>query len=266
MASAALLLAVEGMGRAGAHHLRTAAAARRAFRVVLLGVCGLLLGLGWERPAQSQPCLTCRTERCPTKPNLKAWCGAPCKDPLAPCPTHEPPAQPRVQVLSEPAGATVRLGSAKGSILGVTPLKDVELARGRHQLWLSLPGYEDRTLEVQVQARGPKQFSATLRPLAERVQPAVAPAVPLTPMAALAPAAPDAAGASAPLAQPVAASAPPTPPSRVPLYKKWWLWTVVGVVTGAAVAGIAGGIVASRSGPPESPLGTVPVSTATGAR
>lgn len=261
MASAALLRAVERMGRSASHNFRSAGATCETLRAGLLAWCGLLLCLGMATPAWSQPCLTCRTDRCPTKPDLKAWCGAPCKDPLAPpCPTHEPPAQPRIQVGSEPAGATVRLGSAKGYILGVTPLKGVELARGRHQLWLSLPGYEETTLEVQVQARGAKQFFATLQPLAEPAQQAVAPAKPAAPMAALVPATTSAAAAQGQPTQP-AAAAPRTPQRGVPLYKKWWLWTVVGVVAAGAVAGIAGGIIASRSGPPDSPI---PVLTATG--
>lgn len=47
----------------------------------------------------------------------------------------------------------------------------------------------------------------------------------------------------------------------VPLYKKWWLWTVVGVVAAGTAAGITGGLIASRGGPPPSDLsdlGTLP--------
>jgi tetratricopeptide (TPR) repeat protein len=42
-------------------------------------------------------------------------------------------------------------------------------------------------------------------------------------------------------------SAPPTPtladrPARTPVYKKWWLWTIVGVVV---VGGVVGGVLAA---------------------
>lgn len=134
--------------------------------VVLLG------GTGAIGTAFAQPCLTCRTERCPTKSDIKAWCGAG-KDPLA---AERPPSgrpvveRQAIQVASNPAGATVRLGGPRGDILGVTPLKDVVLAHGRYQLWMTLPGYQAAVLEVVVEARGPRQFFASLRPLAEAVK------------------------------------------------------------------------------------------------
>jgi tetratricopeptide (TPR) repeat protein len=38
-----------------------------------------------------------------------------------------------------------------------------------------------------------------------------------------------------------------TRPARQPVYKKWWLWTIVGVVVAGAAAGIAVGATAERS-------------------
>ena len=43
------------------------------------------------------------------------------------------------------------------------------------------------------------------------------------------------------------ATPPPPPPPKPPLYKRWWLWTAVGVVAAAAIAGgVAGGVLAAR--------------------
>jgi tetratricopeptide (TPR) repeat protein len=56
------------------------------------------------------------------------------------------------------------------------------------------------------------------------------------------------------VAKPEAAAASPAavtlrkapPPERTPVYKKWWLWTVVGVVAAGAAAGIAVGVTQSQ--------------------
>ena len=50
-------------------------------------------------------------------------------------------------------------------------------------------------------------------------------------------------------------TAPAAPPEKQPVYKKWWLWTIVG----AAAAGVAIGVgvgVGGRSGDPSTALGT----------
>jgi tetratricopeptide (TPR) repeat protein len=55
---------------------------------------------------------------------------------------------------------------------------------------------------------------------------------------------------------PVVASAPPEKHAK-PIYKKWWLWTLVGVVAAGAAVGIAVGVT-SQSGPTfNAGLGTV---------
>jgi tetratricopeptide (TPR) repeat protein len=42
------------------------------------------------------------------------------------------------------------------------------------------------------------------------------------------------------------------PPKPVPVYKKWWLWAIVGTVAAAGIAsGIAGGIIANQNQIPE---------------
>lgn len=48
------------------------------------------------------------------------------------------------------------------------------------------------------------------------------------------------------------APAPP-PPEKRPLYKKWWLWTVVGGVVAGGVAGTIAGVYATRSSLPSVP-------------
>ena len=81
----------------------------------------------------------------------------------------------------------------------------------------------------------------------------VQPAVPQTPPAQPAP------SLTAPHAQPKPAMAlapqPAASPEHRPVYKKWWFWTVVGVVAAGAATGIAVGVVGSRA--PEDLLGSV---------
>jgi hypothetical protein len=51
------------------------------------------------------------------------------------------------------------------------------------------------------------------------------------------------------------------PPAKTPVYKKWWLWTVVGVVVvGAAVGAAVGATASSGPAPPASHFGTTTVS------
>lgn len=41
------------------------------------------------------------------------------------------------------------------------------------------------------------------------------------------------------------------PPAAQPVYKKWWFWTIIGVVVAGGVAGAVVGATASKSPPPE---------------
>lgn len=51
------------------------------------------------------------------------------------------------------------------------------------------------------------------------------------------------------------------PPAKTPVYKKWWLWTIVGVVVVGATVGAAVGATASSAPPPPgSHFGTTTVS------
>jgi tetratricopeptide (TPR) repeat protein len=58
----------------------------------------------------------------------------------------------------------------------------------------------------------------------------------------------------APLLPPVAPAAPaapaPPPPEHTPVYKKWWLWTVVGVVVAGGAVGLGVGLTVKTSPTP----------------
>jgi outer membrane protein assembly factor BamD (BamD/ComL family) len=49
------------------------------------------------------------------------------------------------------------------------------------------------------------------------------------------------------------------PPKHTPVYKKWWLWTAVGVVVAGAAAGTAAALVLSKPSAPDSHFGTIGV-------
>jgi tetratricopeptide (TPR) repeat protein len=70
------------------------------------------------------------------------------------------------------------------------------------------------------------------------------------------PAAPPAARASEPAAAPVAiqVSAPPAAERRTPVYKKWWLWTIVGVA--AVGVGVGVGVGLAQRSPHATDFGT----------
>jgi hypothetical protein len=50
------------------------------------------------------------------------------------------------------------------------------------------------------------------------------------------------------------APTPPPPPATKPIYKKWWFWTIIGVVAAGAVAGGVAGGLASQKKPPAEPF------------
>lgn len=130
------------------------------------GLVALVLALA-ALPAASradsrgEPCITCRTDDCPTKPNIEAWCGEG-DDPLARLSSSAAP-QPTtlaVEIDSEPQGATVSVGEQE---LGKTPLRRVKLRRGPQRLRFALPGYSGVEWPVRVQRQG-QQFLVTLPP------------------------------------------------------------------------------------------------------
>ena len=76
-----------------------------------------------------------------------------------------------------------------------------------------------------------------------------------------------------PVVEQKAATPPPTPvtnapsvtaapsvataPARTPVYKKWWLWTAVGVVAAGAAVGVGVGIASQKSAAFNANVGTV---------
>ena len=46
----------------------------------------------------------------------------------------------------------------------------------------------------------------------------------------------------------------PPPPETKPVYKKWWFWTIIGVVVAGGVAGGVAGAVLSKKSPPAEPF------------
>lgn len=110
--------------------------------------------------SRGEPCITCRTDDCPTKPNIEAWCGEG-DDPLARASSSvaPQPATLAVEIDSEPHGATVSAGEQE---LGKTPLR-VKLRRGPQRLRFAMPGYSGVEWPVRVQRQG-QQFLVTLQP------------------------------------------------------------------------------------------------------
>jgi tetratricopeptide (TPR) repeat protein len=87
----------------------------------------------------------------------------------------------------------------------------------------------------------------------KRTEPAPTPAPPpaVTPAPAPVP-------VPAPAAAPVAIAAAPaadSAPAHTPVYKKWWLWTAVGVVAAGVAVGVGVGV-GTRSSDPSTALGT----------
>lgn len=120
---------------------------------------------------------------------------------------------------------------------------------------------EDRIakLEAQVAAQNAmvkQPPNTTIPPTAHGEPPSAAPAAPPAPAPMPTLTAPS--PSSAPASDALVATAPPSE-KRTPVYKKWWLWTAVGVVVAGAAAGTAAAILLSKPGAPDSHFGTVSV-------
>lgn len=124
----------------------------------LLLLCWFLPGIV-VADTRGEPCITCRTDDCPTKPNIAAWCGEG-DDPLVRPAPKNTPTQLTIEIGSEPPGASVYLGEQS---LGKTPLGGVKLRRGDYRLRFVLTGYAEVEWPVRVQRNG-QQFLVTLQP------------------------------------------------------------------------------------------------------
>lgn len=78
----------------------------------------------------------------------------------------------------------------------------------------------------------------------------------LAPQPTLTPPSVESRPASALALQPSPGPASPRPPELVPVYKRWWFWTILGVGVAGAAAGITAGVLSTRG--PAYDLGDVP--------
>jgi hypothetical protein len=123
-------------------------------------------------------------------------------------------------------GAEVEIDGQK---VGTTPLPRVaHLAPGLHALRVSHANYNAEERQLTVAAGQTVRLTVHLRPVAPT--PAPAPLV-----------------------------AQPTHKQSPPRASRWWLWTLVGVLSAGAVAGVvAGAVIATNPSGPKVDLGTVP--------
>lgn len=69
-----------------------------------------------------------------------------------------------VNIVSEPAGATVYLDTADGTPLGITPITATRVSSGAHTLIFRMPNFEEARMQITV-ARRRETFRAVLRAL-----------------------------------------------------------------------------------------------------
>jgi len=131
----------------------------------------LLLGPCAERAAVAQPCLLCRTERCPDKVGISDWCGSG-PDPLA-LPRRKAIVNPSTSatIESEPAGAQVHLDNPNGELLGVTPLRGLALKDPSRRYFLVRSGF--LTQELRIDARRTGQVYRLVLQLEPQAQPPI---------------------------------------------------------------------------------------------
>ena len=143
---------------------------RAPFRLLfgLLLACSLVCATDSAAHAdpRGEPCITCRTDDCPTKANVPAWCGEGA-DPLARPAAPSAPSQLFVDVDSVPRGASIYIGAAE---VGKTPLRGLKLRRGEHRLRFVLPGHQETEWPLRVQRSG-QQFLITLQPAGAAPEP-----------------------------------------------------------------------------------------------
>lgn len=63
-----------------------------------------------------------------------------------------------------------------------------------------------------------------------------------------------------PESRPITERPQPPPPPPTPVYKRWWLWTLVGLAAGGAAVGIYFGVKSREPSLPDTPLGVWDVS------
>jgi hypothetical protein len=148
-------------------------------------------------------------------------------------------------VHTRPAGANPTI-----TLDGSTVEGEMKVDLGRHELSVQAPGYRPINRAVSVEGGGKTQtLELTLTPLdldARSAQPIAAAGQEASPGAAG-----EAAPGDAPLAPPVAMPNDYGDPVSRSVFKKWWFWTIVGVV---AVGGAAAAIAVTTKSGTEPPL------------
>jgi tetratricopeptide (TPR) repeat protein len=125
----------------------------------------------------------------------------------------------RVRILADVDGSQVTID---GQPAGTTPImRDIELNPGAHHIEIVHEGYATWRRDVVAGPGAPEDIHAEQNSLVKIVRVEVR-----------------------------------TPEKKVPLYKRWWLWTAVGVVVAGAVVG--GAVAASQQPPVSGPFATLP--------
>ncbi len=134
----------------------------------------------------------------------------------------------RVSLISQPEGATVRVDKFSGSPAGTTPVI-LKLSAGEHLVLFEKPGYEKMHKTVTVRSGKIAMLTVTLKPVVtpRRVEPRRTDPRRTEPRPGVTP-------------DPGTAPAPGKPK---PVWKRWWLWTGVGVaVVAMGLGAVAGGL------------------------
>jgi hypothetical protein len=152
-----------------------------------------------------------------------------------------------VQLRELPPGAIVRVDGRR-----VDARADVPLAvdAGSHVIEISASGRPTRTEEVLAAPGQSLTVAASVRTRPEVVVPVLPRVEPPAPEPVPPPSGPPSVGPGTP---PLVVTVPGTPPqTSPPFYRRWWFWTIVGVVAVGVAVGAAAGSSASHT-----PAGTL---------
>lgn len=179
-----------------------------------------LLGALLAAPSvsEAQPCITCRTEKCPTKKGMTDWCGSGA-DPQAPAPSTSPssanPAPPikhsllKLRIESEPPGALLQI-DGRAALLRAPAT--AALSKGSHIVIATLPSHEARTLTVELSKSG-QVARLSLQPIVAPPPPEIVKAPPPPEVKKAPPPVEDLEPAPPPLIVEIEKPAPPPPVS-----------------------------------------------------
>jgi hypothetical protein len=128
-----------------------------------------------------------------------------------------------LEVECAPVGAKVFL-DGKDEPVGVTPLRNARVVAGEHQVAIRAAGFLDEKRTVRVSPGAQTLLGCELKPEHPEPPPAPPPTVVTPPPS------------------PPRVESPPLvvvkPPPPTPIYRRWWLWSAVGVVVAAVAVGL----------------------------